>query len=177
MSQRKYQVRRLVYGAVCLALALVLPFVAGQIPTVGKMLCPMHLPVLLAGFIVGPWWGVAVGFIAPILRHLLFTMPPYPSFVAMAFELATYALTCGLLYRHTPKKRGSIYLALLVAMLLGRIVSGVAMAILMGLAGKAYGFAAFFAANFTNSIPGIILQIALLPPIVMALEKAGITDK
>ena len=173
----KRKVRQLVYAAVCLALALVLPFLTGHIRAVGKMLLPMHLPVLLAGFVVGPWWAMAVGFLAPVLRHLLFAMPPYPSFVAMAFELAAYGLVSGLIYQHTPRKKWTIYVSLLSAMVVGRAVSGVTMAMLMGLSEDHYTFPAFIAANFTSGIPGIVLQIVLVPLLVMALEKANIARK
>ena len=173
----KHEVRHMAYAAVCLALALVLPFLTGQIPAVGKMLLPMHLPVLLAGFVVGPWWAMAVGFIAPILRHLLFAAPPYPTFLAMAFELAVYGLVSGLIYKHTPRKKWTIYVSLLSAMVVGRAASGAAMAVLMGLGDQTYSFAAFFAANVTSGIPGIVLQIILLPLVVMALEKGGIAHK
>ena len=90
--------KKLVYSALFLALALVLPFLTGQIQTFGQMLAPMHLPVLLCGFVCGPVWGLAVGAVAPLLRSLLFGMPPmFPTAVAMAFELAAYGLFTGLL--------------------------------------------------------------------------------
>ncbi len=92
--------KKLVYSALFLALALVLPFLTGQIQTFGQMLAPMHLPVLLCGFVCGPVWGLAVGAVAPLLRSLLFGMPPmFPTAVAMAFELAAYGLFTGLFYR------------------------------------------------------------------------------
>ena len=97
--------RSLVYAAVCLALALVLPFLTGQIPQIGQMLSPMHIPVFLCGFLCGWQWGLLVGFVAPILRSLLFGMPAiFPNACAMAFELATYGLLTGLLYDLLPRK-------------------------------------------------------------------------
>ena len=57
----KQHIKKLTYSAICLALCLVLPFLTGQIPQIGSALCPMHLPVLLAGFLCGPWWAAAVG--------------------------------------------------------------------------------------------------------------------
>ena len=173
----KHELRHLTYAAVCLALALILPLVTGNIPRIGRALCPMHLPVLLCGFVAGPWWGLAVGLAAPPLRHLLFAMPPYPTFAAMALELGAYGLVSGLLYKHLPRRTGYIYLSLLAAMALGRIVSGAAMAALLGLGGQSYSFAAFIAANVTGAVPGLIAQILLVPVIVLALEKAGIAHK
>ena len=96
-------VKRLVYSALLLALALVLPFLTGQIPQIGSALSPMHIPVLLCGFVCGAPWGMAVGLIAPIMRSLLFQMPPmWPTAFAMAFELAAYGFATGLLYKLLP---------------------------------------------------------------------------
>ena len=164
--------RKLVYSAVCLALALVLPFLTGQIPQIGQMLSPMHIPVFLCGFLCGWQWGVFVGFIAPVLRSLLFGMPAfYPNACAMAFELATYGLMSGLLYRLLPKKNWAVYVTLVVSMLGGRIVWGLARYIFAGLQGSSFPFSAFIAGAFTNAIPGIILHLILIPLIVIALEK------
>ena len=119
--------KKLIYSAVFLALALVLPFLTGQIPEIGSMLCPMHIPVLLCGFICGGPWGAAVGFIAPLLRYVLFQMPPiFPAGLSMAFELAVYGLVSGLLYKALPKKIPFLYASLLIAMVSGRLVWGAA---------------------------------------------------
>ena len=82
-TSNKTKITNLVYAAVCLALCLVLPFLTGQIPQVGNALCPMHIPVLLAGFLCGPWWALAVGLVAPLLRHTLFLMPPLMTTTAL----------------------------------------------------------------------------------------------
>ena len=88
-TNSKFSVKNLVLGALFLALALVLPFFTGHIPQIGAMLCPMHLPILLAGFVCGGPVGAVVGFIAPLLRSALSGMPTmFPAAVAMAFELA-----------------------------------------------------------------------------------------
>ena len=92
--------RDLVLAALFLALAFVLPMITGHVPQIGNMLCPMHFPVLLAGFVLGGPWGLALGFAAPLLRSVLFGMPPmYPIAIAMAFELATYGAVAGFMYR------------------------------------------------------------------------------
>ena len=102
----KTNVRTMILAAMFLALAYVLPFFTGQIPQVGAMLCPMHIPVLLCGFICGGPWGIAVGFIAPLLRSLTLGMPPmFPTAVCMAFELAAYGAVSGFLYKMLPKKK------------------------------------------------------------------------
>lgn len=170
------QIRKLTYAALFLALALVLPFLTGQIPQIGSALSPMHIPVLLCGFLVGWPWGLAVGFIAPLLRSVIFGMPVMvPGAVAMAFELAVYGLVSGILYCLLPKKKWSIYVTLVVAMLAGRAVWGIARLIIAGLSGNSFTWALFLAGAFTNAIPGIILHIVLIPVIVMVLERAGLS--
>ena len=164
--------KKLVLAALFLALALVLPFLTGQIPEVGSMLCPMHIPALLCGFFCGWPWGVAVGFIAPVLRSVLFGMPPmFPVGICMSFELAAYGAVSGWLYAKLSKKKISIYGALLSAMVIGRLVWGAARFVCTGLDVSAFGITAFWAGAVTTAIPGIIVQIVLIPLLVMALEK------
>lgn len=164
--------RKMVLAALFLALALVLPFLTGQIPEVGSMLCPMHIPALLCGFFCGWPWGLAVGLISPVLRSILFGMPPmFPMAICMSFELATYGAVSGWLYAKLPKKRISVYAALLAAMILGRLVWGAARFVCTGLDVSAFGISAFWAGAVTTAIPGIIVQIVLIPLLVMALEK------
>ena len=96
---KKTNVKKLILAALFLAMAQVLPFLTGQIPEVGSMLCPMHIPALLCGFFCGWPWGLMVGFVAPILRSVTFGMPPmFPVAICMAFELATYGAVSGALY-------------------------------------------------------------------------------
>ena len=169
------QIRRMVFAALRLALALVLPFLTGQIPQIGSALCPMHLPVLLCGFLCGWPWGLAVGFIAPLLRSVIFGMPPMiPTALAMAFELATYGALAGFLYRKFPKTIPGIYASLLIAMICGRLVWGVVRLILAGVQGNGFTFAMFLSGAITTAIPGIIAQLVLIPAIVYAMEKAGL---
>lgn len=171
MSSKK-SINRMVLSAMLLALALVLPFITGQMQQTGNMLCPMHIPVLICGFFCGPWYGMAVGFIAPLLRFLLFGMPPViPIGIAMSFELATYGFVSGFLYKLLPKKKPYVYVSLISAMLLGRIVWGVVRVILYGLGKSEFGWKAFVSGAFLNAVPGIILQIVLIPILVMALKK------
>ena len=167
------RILKLVLGAVCLALCMVLPFLTGQIPEIGSMLCPMHIPVLLCGFLCGPAWAAIVGAVAPLLRFALFGMPPiFPTGTAMAFELAAYGAVSGLMYRLLPKKPVHVYTALITAMIAGRMVWGMVMLILSGVTGKAFTFAAFLAGAFTSAVPGMILHILLIPVIVLTVGKA-----
>ena len=169
----KLSVRRLTLSAMLLAVGMLLPFLTGQIPQIGKMLCPMHLPVFLCGFVCGWPWGLAVGFIAPLLRSAWLGMPLiFPDAAAMAFELAVYGLISGLLYRRLPKKVSSVYLSLLAAMLCGRVVWGIARLVFAGIQGSSFTFSAFIAGALTTAIPGIIVQLALIPLVVLALRRA-----
>ena len=161
---------KLTVSALCLALAYVLPFLTGQIPEIGSMLLPMHIPVLLCGFICGWKWGLGVGFIAPLFRSLTLGMPPlFPVAICMAFELAAYGLVCGIMHKQLPKKKLYIYVSLICSMIIGRIIWGLAMAICMGVKGGAFTFSAFIAGAITNAIPGIIVQLVLIPILVIVL--------
>lgn len=169
----RFSVQTLVKAAVCLALCLVLPFLIGQIPQVGAALSPMHIPVLLCGYLCGGPVAALVGFIAPLFRHLLFGMPPFPACLSMAFELAAYGFFSGLFYRLLPKKTVNLYVSLIGAMIAGRLVWGVAQTVVFGLTGKSFTLALFWAGAFVNAVPGIICHIVLIPLLVMALRKAG----
>lgn len=163
----------MILSAMFLAIALYLPFLTGQLRMMGNALCPMHLPVILCGFLCGPVYGAAVGFVAPLLRFHLFGMPPLmPIGVAMSFELMTYGAVCGMLYGALPKKKNFIYIALLFGMLSGRVVWGVVTAFLYGISGKPFGLNMFVAGAFLNAVPGIVIQIVLVPLIVMAVKKS-----
>ena len=170
------QVRTMTYAALYLAIAMVLPFITGQIPEIGSMLCPMHIPALLCGFMCGWPWGLAVGFIAPLLRSVVFGMPAmFPGAVAMAFELAAYGGIAGILYRLLPRKKWITYVVLIVSMIEGRIVWGIVRVILAGLSGSSFTWALFLAGAVTNAIPGIIMHLILIPILVIVMDRAGLT--
>ncbi|MDD2441998.1 MAG: ECF transporter S component [Eubacteriales bacterium] len=173
MNSTRKTLIRLVLAGMFLALGLVLPFLTGQIPQFGSMLLPMHIPVLICGFVCGWPYGLVVGLITPVLRSLMFGMPPmFPGAVAMAFELAAYGFMTGLLYKLLPKKVPFIYVTLAAAMLVGRVVWGLVTFLLVSSAGSAFTFSAFLAGAFVNAVPGIIVQIVLIPIIILALQKA-----
>ena len=170
------QIRKLTYAALYLAIAMVLPFVTGQIPEIGSMLCPMHIPALLCGFMCGWPWGIAVGLIAPLLRSVVFGMPPmFPGAVAMAFELAVYGGMAGLLYGLLPKKKWITYAVLVISMIAGRVVWGIVRLILAGLSGSSFTWALFIAGAVTNAIPGIVMHILLIPVLVIVMDRAGLS--
>jgi riboflavin transporter FmnP len=169
----KIDLKKLTLAGMFLALCLALPFLTGQIPQIGSALAPMHIPVLLCGFVCGAPYGLAVGFIAPLLRFALFSMPPImPTGIAMAFELATYGLMTGLMYKRLPQKNTYIYITLVSSMLMGRVVWGLARFLIAGLQNTNFTFEMFLAGAFINAVPGIICHIVLIPFIVMALRKA-----
>ncbi len=165
-------IKNLVLAALFLALAYVLPFFTGNIPQIGSMLLPMHIPVLLCGFVCGAPWGAVVGLVTPVMRSILTGgFPPmFPTAFAMAFELAAYGFISGFLARRLPKNLKSLYIALISAMLCGRVVWGIVMT-LITLKGSSFTFTAFMAGAFTNAIPGIILQLVAIPALVFTLQK------
>lgn len=177
----KNSLRNLLITAVLLALGFVLPFLTGQIPSVGNMLSPLHLPVFICGLCCGWQWGMLLGAVLPLARSLVFGMPPlFPTATAMAFEMAAYGALTGVLYglllNVVRKGHGpALYGALVAAMVGGRLVHGVAMAVCMGISGGSYTFQAFLTADFVNAWPGIILHLLLVPPVVLALERARLS--
>lgn len=175
-EHKTYQpVFKLVLSAMFIAVGIVLPFFTGQIPQLGSMLLPMHLPVFLCGLICGWQYGAAAGFILPLLRSLLFGMPyMYPTAIAMAVELAAYGLFVGWFYSLMKKKNIlSVYAAMLPAMILGRAAWGIAQIILLGLGGSAFTWQMFMAGAFLNAVPGIILQLVIIPGIMTVLHITG----
>jgi len=177
------QIRKMTYAAILLALAILMPKVAGLIPDIGKTLNLMHIPVLLSGFLCGWSWGLAVGFIAPLLSSAVNGMPGiFPDAVVMAFELAAYGAFAGLMMQLLPRRlrAGRIYLALLAAMLAGRAVYAVVYLLLTGLGLVQINdalLAFVWTRAFVKPFPGIILQVVLVPLLVLALERAGLTLK
>ena len=163
---------KMMLSALFLAFAYVLPFLTGQIPEIGSMLCPMHIPVLLCGFICGWSWGLTVGITAPLFRSFTLGMPPiFPTALCMALELAAYGAVAGIMHKLLPKKKPYIYCSLLVSMIAGRIVWGLAMLVCLGATGIGFTAGAFIAGAVTNAIPGIVVQIVLVPILVMLIDN------
>ena len=167
------------YAALCVALAFLLPFITGNNRQLGNMLSLMHIPVFLCGLICGPVWGGVVGFVSPLLRTLLVGMPPFPAVaVPMAFELLAYGIISGVFNRFVFKKLKypiGLYLSLIVAMILGRLVGGGVQFIMAGINNTTYSFGAMWTAYFATALPGIALHIVVVPLLVMALRRAKLT--
>lgn len=164
--------KKLVLAGIFLGLTMVLPMIVGRIPQIGNMLLPIHIPILLAGFICGPKYGFVIGFIAPLLKFALQGVPPlYPIGISMCFELATYGVITGMLYRKFPKTVKYMYINLISAMILGRVVWGIFMLILLSVKGQVFTFAAFISGAVITAVPGIIIQLILIPVIMILITK------
>lgn len=168
----KKELRNLIFAALFFALAMLLPFLSGQIPEINSVFCPMHIPIFLCGFICGWKWGLAIGFSAPLLRSATFGFPVfYPIAVSMAFELAAYGLICGLLHKLLPKKKPFIYCSLISAMIVGRILRALATLVCTELVGNSFALSAFITGVIVKSIPGIISHLIIVPLLVILIEN------
>lgn len=165
--------KRLVYAGLCVALGVVLPMAFHSVPNGGSVFLPMHIPVLLCGFLCGPWYGLAAGVLTPLISSTT-GMPPAAVLPGMMCELAVYGLVSGLAYGavHTKSRTADIYISLAAAMLAGRAVSGLVNSFLFR-AGQ-YSLQMWAAASFVRALPGIAIQLVVLPALVYALERAGI---
>lgn len=163
-------------SAMCLALVFVLPFITGSNPELGNMLCPMHIPALLMGIIIGPYFGGALAFVSPILRSLIIGSPSlFPRAVTMSFELMGYAFVFGFIYMILKKGLPELYISLVGGMLAGRIVGCLfKLALYKTGAMGAFNLPVILSGYFVETIPAIVIQILLIPPIVLALRKAKI---
>lgn len=175
---QKMTTKNMIMAAFFLAAGIVLPFFTGQIPAVGSMLLPMHIPVLICGYVCGWPWGLLVGFVLPLLRSAMFGMPPMmPTAAAMAFELAAYGAVTGILYERLEKNMASLYISLIGAMIAGRIVWGLVSMVLYGVMGNAFSFQIFLSGALLKAVPGIVVQLVLIPPVIAALQKAKVVSK
>lgn len=168
--------KKLVLSALLLGIGQVLPFLTGQIPSIGNMMLPMHIPVLLCGLLCGWKCGGAVGFVTPLMRSVLFGMPMmFPTAMAMAAELMTYGIIAGFLYEKSRWKcMIALYRALCSGLIAGRLVWGGAMTVLMKLSGGIFTWKLFLAGAFWNAIPGILVQLLLIPALMLALGRTGL---
>ncbi len=178
-TMKNERVKRLVLAAMFLAIGLILPFFTGQIKEIGNMLLPMHLPVMLCGLVCGWNYGGIVGFLLPLLRSVVFGMPQiYPNAVAMAFELCAYGFLIGIFYQIFKRKNIlSVYGSLLLSMLGGRLIWGLAQTILLGLSGKGFSLTVFWVSGFAKALPGIVLQLILIPSLMLLIQKLTIKKK
>ena len=165
------QTKKLVLTALFIAIGVVLPQAFHAIPNAGSVILPMHIPVLIAGYFVGPLYGLICGILTPLLSHLIFGMPPTPILPSMLCELATYGLMTGLLNQviKMDNELAKNYVVLILSMLAGRLCYGILNALVFR-AGN-YSLSVWLSAAFVTAIPGIIIQLILIPILVTRLKK------
>ncbi len=165
-------IKKSVITALCMALCVVLPLAFHAIPDGGTIYSPMHIPVLLCGLICGAPFGLFCGLTGPLLSSLITQMPPMAYLPPMMIELASYGCISGLVLQvvHTGKRTADLYISLIIAMMSGRVISGIVKALIFS-AGH-YSIAMWVTGYFVTSLPGMIIQLILIPILVLALEKS-----
>ena len=171
--KRMQSVKNLTMSAVCIALCVVLPIAFHSIPDGGSVFLPMHIPVLICGLICGWPYGLLCGLMGPLLSSMLTGMPPVAMLPAMMVECGTYGLVSGLVLKFVRTNRAvaDLYIALVCAMVAGRIVSGIAKALIFT---PGLSLSAWITASFVTAIPGILIQLVFLPGVVLTLMKARV---
>lgn len=172
----KSYVKNVVLTAVCAALCVVVPMAFHVIPNAGMIFLPMHIPVLLCGMLCGWPYGLTCGLLGPLLSSIITSMPPAATLPAMMVECAVYGAVAGVLMKHvrTGKLYADLYIALVPAMLAGRVISGVAKALIFA---PGTTLAAWATVSFVTALPGILIQLILIPALVFALERAKLIPK
>lgn len=166
-------IKKLTLSSVCIALCVVLPIAFHSIPDGGSIFLPMHIPVLVCGMLCGWPYGLLCGLMGPLLSSLITGMPPAAVLPAMMVECGTYGAVSGLVltFVRSGKTYVDLYTTLVVAMIAGRVVSGVAKALIFS---PGMALSAWVAASFVTALPGIVIQLVFLPGVVAALMKAKV---
>lgn len=174
MTKHSIHLRKSMITAICMALCVVLPLAFHLIPDGGTLFSPMHLPVLLCGLVCGWQYGLLCGLLGPVLSSFITGMPGIGYLPTMMIELALYGLISGLLIKllYTGRKMADIYLSLVSAMIIGRIITGVVRAFLF--APGSLSIQIWATSYFISCLPGIIVQLILLPILYHALEQANL---
>lgn len=169
-------IKKLVLTAVCSALCVIVPMAFHSIPNAGQVFLPMHIPVLLCGMLCGWPYGLACGLIGPALSSLLTGMPLPAVLPGMLVECAVYGCASGLLLRYvrTGNRYADLYISLVPAMLLGRVISGIVKGLILT---PGLSLVAWVSASFVTSLPGIAIQLLLVPILVLGLERAKLIPK
>ncbi len=167
---KKFNTQQLVKAAMIIALGLIIPQAFHSVKNAGSVFLPMHIPVLLAGFFVDPVLALCVGILTPILSFLFTGMPPFPILYVMIIELGTYGLVTAIAYN---KFKFNLYVSLLSGMICGRIMSIMGNLIILHLLlSKSFSFVKVASGLFVTGIPGIVIQLILIPVIVFGVNKA-----
>lgn len=169
-------VKKLVFTAVCAALCLVLPMAFHTIPNAGQIFLPMHIPVLLCGLVCGWPYGGVCGLVGPLLSGMLTGMPPAAMLPGMMIECCVYGFATGLLMKHVRTKHAlaDLYISLVSAMVLGRAVYGFANSLVFNPGVSPF---AWVTGSLITGIPGIVIQLILMPAVVFALTRARLIPK
>ena len=169
-------IKKMVGTALFAAIGIALPLAFHSIPNAGRVFLPMHIPILLCGLICGLPYGLACGIVTPLLSSLVTGMPPAAMLPSMLCELAVYGLVSSMLMRFVRVKNpyAKIYIALIGAMLSGRVVLGALNALIFS-AGD-YSMQAWLGTAFLTALPGIAVQVVLIPVIVFGLQKAKLIE-
>lgn len=172
MLKYSIHLRKTIISAICMALCVILPLAFHLIPDGGTLFSPMHLPVFICGLVCGWQYGLLCGLFGPVLSSFITGMPGIGYLPTMMLELALYGLISGLLIHliHTRNKTADIYISLVSAMLIGRIITGIARAFLF--APGSLSIQIWATSYFVSCLPGIIVQFILLPILYHALERA-----
>jgi len=159
-----------------IATGIILPLAFHSIPNAGRIFLPMHIPVLLCGVLCGFPYGLLCGMITPLLSSLLTGMPPAAMLPSMFCELAAYGAVSSLLMRYAPAKKSyaRIYISLIGAMLFGRVFYGILNALIFS-AGN-YSMQMWLTVAFITALPGVAIQIVVIPAIVLVLQKAKLAE-
>lgn len=156
-------------SSLLLAIGLILPLFFGQVEILGQTILVLHIPIYLCGLLCGANYGLVVGFILPILRSCLFSMPIfYPNAIAMAVELSLYGFVSGYLWHK--RKVCNIYLVLLISMIIGRLGWGIMEWLLLSLNQQSFTLNMFITLGFVQGIVGIIIQFFIIPPLYKVLK-------
>ena len=163
--------KKIVFTAVCIALCVVLPMAFHAIQNAGQIFLPMHIPVLLCGLMCGWPFGFICGLLGPVLSSLLTGMPPAAMLPSMMVECAAYGCVTGLMMKfvHTGKTVPDLYIGMLTAMVLGRVLTGLAKSLIFSPGTAPF---AWVTTSLVAGIPGIVIQLILIPLVVMALTRA-----
>ena len=163
--------KKIVYTAVCVALCVVLPMAFHAVNNAGQIFLPMHIPVLLCGLMCGWPFGFICGVLGPVLSSLLTGMPPAAMLPSMAIECAAYGCITGLMMQfvNTKKPLADLYISMVTAMVLGRVLAGLVKSFILSPGTAPF---AWVTTSLVAGIPGIIIQLILIPLVVISLTKA-----
>ncbi|MBN2897877.1 MAG: ECF transporter S component [Clostridia bacterium] len=164
----RIKTRNLIMSGLFIAIGVVLPILFHTVNMLGPVFLPMHIPVLIAGFFLPPYLAMVVGAVTPLLSSVTTGMPIlFPMGVIMMFELATY----GAFVAWIRGRVASDYVALLSAMLIGRAVAGLVVFVLSIGFGVKMNALLFVKGGIVTGLPGIAVQLILIPIVVRALRK------